>query len=283
MNRSVLSFAVSSSLLLVGLRASAQDAPAAPPSPPPGGWVEPASAPPERLPPLIPTSPETAPAPVQPAGAAAPPSPMPRAANADTGGLRRPPGTPSTRVVMGANVGWVGGRFAHPDLYGTRFSGLNIGAHVGVSLTRAIAVALDFNAYRSSLEYVGDGKYGFKGADNPRFVNGARLAAQCANCQEASGGGYEQSGPLNVLTLGPRLQFAPDPARGFFAAATAGVTFLEAVINNRTGAAFGARGGYRLAISEQVGVALEAGGTAHRFSGSTSAFGFGGLQLQMRL
>jgi hypothetical protein len=284
-----LRLALPSSLLLVVFGASAQEAPApgSPPSPaqPPNGWVEPAPAAPERLPALVPaTPPEASPAPTQPAGAAVlRVSPASRPADADAGGLRKPPAAPSTRVFMGANVGWAGGRFTHPELYGRGFSGLNIGAHAGVALTRSIALGLDFNAYRTSLEYVGDGLYGYKGADNPRFVNGARLAAQCSNCGEMPGGGYEQSGPLNVLTLGPRLQFALDPARGPFAALTGGVTFLEGVIDNRTGAALGARGGYRLAVSEQVGVALEVGGTAHRFSGATSAFGFGGLQLQMRL
>ncbi|HEU4537099.1 MAG TPA: hypothetical protein VFS00_23420, partial [Polyangiaceae bacterium] len=244
----------------------------------------------EWVPALIPPAPAPAPATTAPAPppTSAPARGLPagfasRPAGHDSG-LPLPPAGPSTRVFMGANVGWAGGRFTHPNLLGSGFSGPSIGAHVGVALTRSIAVGLDFSAYRSSLEYVGDGKYGYTADDNGRYANGVRVAARCSTCPEGlPGGGYEQSGPLNVLTLGPRLQFAPDPARGLYGAVTGGVTFLEATIANRTGAAFGARGGYRLAVSEQVGVALELGGTAHRFSGSTSAFGFGGLQLQMRL
>ncbi|HEU4405221.1 MAG TPA: hypothetical protein VFS43_08020 [Polyangiaceae bacterium] len=297
-----LRFALPCSLLLVGLPASAQEAPApsaapatapnaAPTAAPPGGWVDPAPAPPERAPALIPPAPAPEPAPATPASAPPPGAPargvpagfVPRPAGFDSG-LPQPPAAPSTRVFLGANVGWAGGRFTHPKLVGSGFSGPALGAHVGVSLTRAIAVGLDFTAYRTTIEHIGDGKYGYKADDNGRYVNGVRVTAGCQTCDRPqSGAGYPGEGPLNVLTLGPRLQFAPDPARGFFATVSTGVTFLEAIIANRTGAAFGARGGYRLGISEQVGVALEVGGTAHRFSGATSAFGFGGLQLQMRL
>jgi hypothetical protein len=55
------------------------------------------------------------------------------------------------------------------------------------------------------------------------------------------------------------------------------------VLPNRTAAAFGAQGGYRLGLSEQVGVALEVGGSAHRFTDSTDLFGYGALQVQLRL
>ncbi|MCU0682417.1 MAG: hypothetical protein MUF34_09205 [Polyangiaceae bacterium] len=191
---------------------------------------------------------------------------------------------------ISAGAGMVAGRFEHPKLVGSSFSGFGIVTNVSYALNRALSVGLAFDGYRSSVEYVGEGKFGYKGADTPRQgptsvanPGGVRLTAGCAECVIPDGNGKVGSGPLSVLTFGPRLQFAPDPARGLFAAVSGGVTVLEGVLPNRTAAAFGAQGGYRLGLSDQVGVALEVGGSAHRFTDSTALFGYGALQMQLRL
>ncbi len=197
-----------------------------------------------------------------------------------------PPSRPRTALVMGAGLGWVSGRFTHPDLVGTGFSGVQTNLHAGVSLSPSVTLGVDFQAYRTSLEYVGNGKYGYANADN-RYVSpppsgGTRLTAATSG-DDAGGGSPFHAGPTNVLTLGPRLQFQGDPAQGLYGVVTGGVTFLEGVLTNQTGTSFGARGGYKIGLTRAVGLALELGGTAHRFEKSTALFGFGGLQLQLRL
>jgi hypothetical protein len=296
--------ALASSVVLASGVASAQE-----PQPAPGStstWFEP--TPPEKKPSDAKPAPDTAPADAT-APAEAPkveadkkaPEPAvevakPRPAKVVT--VEKPSSElvwrpemsrPKTNVVLGGGMGLVSGRFSHPDLIGNGFTGVAANVYAGVLLNRMVLLGIDFDAYRSSLEHLGSGKYGYKGADNPRVVpanadNGQpRLTAGCQGCAPALGGGTVASGPLNVLTVGPRLQFAPDPARGLYAAVTGGVTFLEGTLENRGAFALGARGGYRIGFSDQVGLALEAGTSAHRFSNSTSVFGFGSLQLQMRL
>ncbi|HEU4405220.1 MAG TPA: hypothetical protein VFS43_08015 [Polyangiaceae bacterium] len=197
---------------------------------------------------------------------------------------------PKTNLVVGGGAGFVSGRFRHPDLYGNAFSGIAASVHAGVQVNPSILIGVDFDAYRTSVEYIGEGVYGYKGANNPRFLppgaqgGGARLTGACTNCKSTlGGGGYVQSGPLNVLTLGPRLQFSAKPSEGLYGAVTGGFTFLEGTLKNQNGMSIGARGGYRFALSEQVGLALEAGTSAHRFEKTTAVFGFGGLQLQLRM
>ncbi|HEU4536766.1 MAG TPA: hypothetical protein VFS00_21730, partial [Polyangiaceae bacterium] len=280
------------SLSLVGMAAGAQEPP---PAGPPSTWAEPAPA--SRAPGAEPApaqSPASAPAaaPAQPASAEAPralPALIPAAAPArgPEPVWPRPASKSKTPFSIAAGGGFVGGRFAHPKLVGTGFSGFGVLANVSYALNRSLAIGIEFNGYRSAVEYVGDGKFGYKGADTPRLgptgdAGGVRLTAGCTDCVIPQGNGKVGSGPLSVLTFGPRLQFAPDPARGLFAAVSGGVTVLEGVLPNRTAAALGAQGGYRLGLSDQVGVALEAGASAHRFSDSTALFGYGALQLQLR-
>ncbi|HEU4536765.1 MAG TPA: hypothetical protein VFS00_21725, partial [Polyangiaceae bacterium] len=174
---------------------------------------------------------------------------------------------------------------------GSGFNGLATNLHASLALSPSVSFGLDFMAYRTSVEYVGAGKYGYESSDNriiaPRAPQGgARLTAAGDNSGapgDSSGASPFHVGPVNVLTLGPRLQFAPDPARGFYGVVTGGFTFLEGVLDNITGTAVGARGGYKFGITKAVGLAVEVGGTAHRLGESTALFGFGGAQLQLRL
>jgi hypothetical protein len=268
---------------------------------PPGGWVEPAPPAPRPAgdatvtPPPEPSGNDVAPAgvaspdvvpSVTPAGAARSRAAEPLVAPRREPDATWPPraGRPTSIASLGGAFGLVAGRFSHPNLIGEGFQGLGITVHAGLALSRTVSVGVQLDGYRSSVKYLGDGKYGYKGGDAPpRGAAGVRLTAACAECQPQPEGGVLSAGPLSVLTVGPRLQFAPDPARGPFASVNGGLTVLEGPLANRAAAAFGAHGGYRFAASEQVGVALEVGGSAHRFAESTALFGFGGLQLQLRL
>jgi hypothetical protein len=200
------------------------------------------------------------------------------------------PTKPHTSLVFGGGMGWVSGRFSHPDLIGTGFNGLATNLHAGLSLSPSVVFGLDILAYRTSVEYVGAGKYGYENANNrviaPRTApqGGVRLTAAGDNGGgDTSGASPFHAGPVNVLTIGPRLQFAPDPVRGLYGVVTGGFTFLEGSLNNITGTAVGARAGYRFGITKSVGFGLELGGSAHRLGDSTALFGFGGAQLQLRL
>lgn len=309
MRASTLVYALASSIVFASGVASAQEPTPAPSSP--SNWFDPAPADqkkPSDKPAPDAATPETGPADAAPEAPKAEPekAKVPERPVEAAGSRARkrttlePPSDrlvfrpemarPKTNIVAGGGFGFVSGRFSHPNLYGTSFNGVTAGLHAGVQVSPAIMIGLDFDAYRTSLEYIGANTYGYKGADNPYFlpkgVRGAevKLTGSCTNCkQQSNGGGIVVSGPVNVLTLGPRLQFSANPSRGLYGAVTGGYTFLEGVLKNQTGMAIGARGGYRFPLSEQVGLALEVGTTAHRFEKTTSTFGFGGLQLQLRI
>ena len=307
MRAPTLVYALASSIVFASGVASAQEPTPAPSSP--SNWFDPAPADqkkPSDKPAPDTASPETGPPAAEvpkaePEKAKVPERPVEAAGSrvhkrttpeppSDQLVFRPEMARPKTNIVTGGGFGFVSGRFSHPNLYGTSFNGVTAGVHAGVQVNPSILIGLDFDAYRTSVEYLGANTYGYKGANNPYFLppgaRGAevRLTGACTTCkQQSNGGGIVVSGPINVLTLGPRLQFSANPSRGLYGAVTGGYTFLEGVLKNQTGMAIGARGGYRFALTEQVGLALEAGTTAHRFEKTTSAFGFGGLQLQLRL
>jgi hypothetical protein len=172
-------------------------------------------------------------------------------------------------------------------LVGRGFSGLATGLHAGVAISPSVVLGVDFQAYRTSLESLPTGKYRYKGSNDgeaPANNGGVRLTSTCSSCGDGAVNGQPfYVGPVNVLTLGPRLQFAPDPSNGFYGVVSAGYTFLEGVLTNRNATSFGARAGYKIGVTKAVGIGLELGGSTHTFRESTAVFGFGGAQLLLRI
>jgi hypothetical protein len=197
---------------------------------------------------------------------------------------------PKTRFYVGGGGGAVFGRYSDPKLVDDRFKGVTTELHAGVAMTPWLGVGLEFATFYDEVTRTVSGRFSFDSANAPApstaslagGVGARRLAVECSGCGALPGGGAVVQQALHLHTFGPRIDFAPDPSRGVYGVLNSGLSVTQD-LTDRTGFVVGLRGGYRFALSRQVGFALEGGTSAQRYSGSYATFGFGGLQLQLRI
>jgi hypothetical protein len=239
---------------------------------------------------------EAAPAPVEVAPAATAPVVVTRAApqrdaiKPAPAAIHAPPsGWPKSRVYLGAGGGAVFGRYRDPKLINDNFSGVTTEVHVGVSVNRWLGVGLEFSTFYDEVTRTVAGRYSYDASDRVTTAStltaglgSRRQAVDCPTCGPLPGGGIAVQQALHLHTFGPRIDFAPDPSRGIYAVLNSGLSATQD-LTDRMGFAVGLRGGYRFALSRQVGFSLEGGTSAQRYSNSIATFGFGGVGLQLRI
>lgn len=239
---------------------------------------------------------EAAPAPVEVAPAAPAPVMVTRAApQRDTikptpAAIHAPPsGWPKSRVYLGAGGAAVFGRYRDPKLINDNFSGVTTEVHIGVAMNRWLGVGLEFSTFYDEVTRTVAGRYSYDASDRGTTAStltaglgSRRQAVDCPTCGPLPGGGAVVQQALHLHTFGPRIDFAPDPSRGIYAVLNSGLSATQD-LTDRMGFAVGLRGGYRFALSRQVGFSLEGGTSAQRYSNSIATFGFGGVGLQLRI
>ncbi|HEU4413119.1 MAG TPA: hypothetical protein VFS43_48205 [Polyangiaceae bacterium] len=213
-------------------------------------------------------------------------APPPRDAVVPAPAHAAPAGRPKSRVYLGAGGGAVFGRYSDPKLINDNFSGVTTEVHIGVAMTRWLGAGLEFATFYDEVTRTVAGRYSYDaGARTSSLGAGLgarRQAVECLSCGPLPSGGAIVQQALHLHTFGPRIDFAPDPSRGIYAVLNSGISVTQD-LTDRTGFMLGLRGGYRFALSRQVGVALEGGTSAQRYSNSFATFGFGGVGLQLRL
>ena len=296
-----LSLLAVAAALTVAPRAALADDPPAPPAPPAAASTPatPAETPsaaspsaPESPPPSAPAAEAEGPSiPVTPESAPpAEPSPSPAAASHE--GFRVVAAGPSARdtvsassarrgggigVFVAAGLGFAAGRVSDPQLAEKRLQGPMLELHAGVSLSRQWSVGFGVSSVEMPIVRTDAGVF----VPSAGRVFGApiQVQAECLNCKEPVPGGVVTRMPLNVLTLGPEVQFRPMGADGPFVGAMTGLAAMPQLTSS-VGGAFVARAGYRLEFARVLAASVQAGVDGQIYSGSSALFPFAGVQLE---
>jgi hypothetical protein len=255
----------------------------APASPPPGLATPEASATPgEPAAPSIPVTPESAP-PVDdaPSHAAASPSSIP--IDADGPPSRDTASASSTRrgeragVFVAAGLGFAAGRVSDPQLAEKRLQGPLLELHAGVSLNRSWSVGFGISSVEMPIARNDAGV--FVPTAGHLFNTPIHVQAECLKCALPASGGVVERMPLNVLTLGPEVQFRPMGDDGPFLGAMTGIAAMPQLTSSIGGAVV-ARAGYRVEFAKVLAASVQAGVDGQVYSGSSALFPFAGVQLE---